>query len=365
MAEITVEHVRHGYGGDLSDPSRLALKQIDHVWRDGGAYALLGPSGCGKTSMLNIISGLVKPTAGRILFDGRDMTEVPTEARNIAQVFQFPVLYDTMTVHDNLAFPLRNRKVAPKTIERRVRQVAEMLDLAPMLSKRASGLGAADKQKISLARGLVRDDVAAILFDEPLTVIDPQVKFDLRRKLKLVHEELNLTLIYVTHDQNEALTFADTVVVMSQGEMVQVGSPQDLYERPRHTFVGHFIGSPGMNFLPSTAEGGEIRFAGGALPLPAALGARLRRGAALTIGIRPQALRLARPGEHALRARLIEVEPRGSHRIADIAMGAARLKMRLREEESAPADGLDIHFPPGASLVYADDQFVGSLDGKD
>ena len=357
MAEITISALRHSYDGDLSDRSRLALKGIDHVWRDGGAYALLGPSGCGKSSMLNIISGLVRPTAGRILFDGRDVTDLRPEERNIAQVFQFPVLYDTMTVAENLAFPLRNRRLPAPVIARRVAEVAEMLDLGPLMKRRAAGLGAAEKQKISLGRGLVREDVAAILFDEPLTVIDPQVKFDLRRKLKLVHETLKLTLVYVTHDQSEALTFADEVVVMSQGEVLQAGTPEALYERPSHSFVGRFIGSPGLNFLPCALEGGEIRFDGGRLPAP---GIAVPGAAKLTLGLRPQAIRPA-AAPTGIEADLIEVEDRGSYRIADLALGANRIKMHLPEDIALPAGRFPLAFRPSSTLVYADDQLVGDL----
>ena len=223
---------------------------------DGGAYALLGPSGCRKTTLLNIISGLVQPSHGSVKFDGVDVTARTPQQRNIAQVFQFPVIYDTMTVAENLAFPLLNRRksqrgLTPEKIRQRVGQIAEMLELSGQLDTRAAGLAADAKQKISLGRGLVREDVSAVLFDEPLTVIDPHLKWQLRRKLKQIHHELKLTLVYVTHDQVEALTFADRVVVMTRGRAVQIGTASELFERPQHTFVGHFIGSPGMNFLPA------------------------------------------------------------------------------------------------------------------
>ena len=184
-----------------------------------------------------------------MLYDGKDVTDLPPEKRNIAQVFQFPVLYDTMSVFNNLAFPLRNRGVEESEVKKRVLEVAEILDLTPFLNKRAAGLAADAKQKISLGRGLVRSDVAAILFDEPLTVIDPHLKWHLRRKLKEVHEQLKLTLIYVTHDQVEALTFADQVVVMYEGEIVQIGTPQELFENPKHKFVGLFYREPGYEFF--------------------------------------------------------------------------------------------------------------------
>lgn len=240
----------HSYTCNPSKDSDYALLPLKMSFRAGGAYALLGPSGCGKTTMLNIISGLVRPSQGSVKFNDKDVTDLSPQERNIAQVFQFPVLYDTMTVAENLAFPLRNRGMDSAYIKRRVGEVAEMLELESQLDHRASGLSADAKQKISLGRGLVRPDVAAILFDEPLTVIDPHLKWQLRRKLKQIHQELQLTLIYVTHDQVEALTFAQEVVVMTHGRAVQMGSAEDLFQRPAHTFVGHFIGSPGMNFLP-------------------------------------------------------------------------------------------------------------------
>lgn len=257
MAAIELD-LAHSYVSQPQSDDDYALLPLRFTFRDGGAYALLGPSGCGKTTLLNCISGLLRPSQGRILFDGRDVTALTPQQRNIAQVFQFPVVYDTMTVADNLAFPLRNRGMPEAHIRERVGRIAEMLDMSGQLSRRASGLSADAKQKISLGRGLVRSDVSAVLFDEPLTVIDPHLKWQLRRKLKEIHHELKLTLIYVTHDQTEALTFAEEVVVMSKGKAVQIGSPEDLFERPAHTFVGHFIGSPGMNFMPAQWQEGAL-----------------------------------------------------------------------------------------------------------
>ncbi|MCB4767803.1 ABC transporter ATP-binding protein [Ancylobacter sp. Lp-2] len=295
MASITLDHLAHAYRPDPQGPQDYALKEINHVWRQGGAYALLGPSGCGKTTLLNIISGLVTPTQGRILFDGRDVTKLPTEARNIAQVFQFPVVYDTMTVRENLAFPLKNRHLPRETIAKRVEEIAARLDMSAALDRKASNLTADAKQKISLGRGLVRADVAAILFDEPLTVIDPHLKWQLRSTLKELHRALDLTMIYVTHDQTEALTFADTVVVMHDGAVVQTGTPEELFERPAHTFVGHFIGSPGMNVLPARVEGATAHIGDVAVPLARAYPA-LPAGAKIELGVRPEFATLARAG---------------------------------------------------------------------
>ena len=205
-----------------------------------------------------------------------------------------------MTVAENLAFPLRNRKVPVDRIRARVGQIAEMLELSGQLDQRAAGLAADAKQKISLGRGLVREDVAAVLFDEPLTVIDPHLKWQLRRKLKQIHHELKLTLVYVTHDQVEALTFADQVVVMTRGRAVQVGSADALFERPQHTFVGHFIGSPGMNFLPGRCGERACR--------STAACSRCRPGRPLpegdiTLGVRPEYVTLAVAGNAPARCR--------------------------------------------------------------
>jgi len=178
-----------------------------------------------------------------------------------------------------------------------VGRIAEMLEMSNVLDRRASGLTADAKQKISLGRGLVRSDVSAILFDEPLTVIDPQLKWELRRKLKEIHHEFKLTLIYVTHDQTEALTFADQVMVMARGRAVQVGSADDLFERPAHTFVGHFIGSPGMNFLPAQWRDGALRVGQHRLQgVPAELAVKLEGAGPVKLGVRPEYLRVTDPG---------------------------------------------------------------------
>src|SRR6185503_8248053 len=321
MAAIHLEQLRHSYRAEPRESvdADWALRGIDLKWRDGGAYALLGPSGCGKTTLLNLISGLLTPTRGRILFGERDVSRLEPGERNIAQVFQFPVVYDTMTVHDNLAFPLRNRGLAQADIERRVHEIAAMLDLDDRLTQRAAGLTADAKQKISLGRGLVRSDVAAILFDEPLTVIDPKLKWQLRSQLKQLHAQVASTMIYVTHDQTEALTFADTVIVMFEGDVVQIGSPEELFERPAHTFVGYFIGSPGMNVLPATIEGATAHVAGHALPLARAY-PDLPRDKRIEIGIRPEHVTLSDNGS-GLPVQVQRIDDIGRVKIARVKLG--------------------------------------------
>ena len=310
MARIELD-LAHAYKRDPQRDEDYALLPLKMSFADGGAYAVLGPSGCGKTTMLNIMSGLVPPSHGTVLFDGQDMTRATPQQRNIAQVFQFPVIYDTMTVAENLAFPLKNRGVAPDRIKQRVGQIAEMLELSGQLDQRAAGLAADAKQKISLGRGLVREDVSAVLFDEPLTVIDPHLKWQLRRKLKQIHHELKLTLIYVTHDQVEALTFAERVLVMTRGRTVQVGSASELFERPQHTFVGHFIGSPGMNFLPARGVAGGFEVAGQTLTAPNAALASIEQ---FTLGVRPEYVSFAvANAEGAVPARVSQVQDIGTY----------------------------------------------------
>ncbi len=361
MARIEFKALGHCYQAPARGAPTYALKPMNQTWRDGGAYALLGPSGCGKTTLLNIISGLLYPSEGRVLFDGVDVTDSPTERRNIAQVFQFPVIYDTMTVYDNLAFPLRNRRVSEPEVKRAVEQVADMLELTADLKKRAHGLSADAKQKISLGRGLVRNDVGAILFDEPLTVVDPHLKWTLRRKLKQIHQELKLTLIYVTHDQTEALTFADEVVVMHEGRIVQSGTPQELFEKPAHTFVGHFVGSPGMNFLPCTLDGDGACIDNVVVPLAAGIARKAReRGGRYEIGVRPEFLRLeTEPGDGAPRVRVEAIEDLGSHRIVTVRLGMQALKVKVPEEQEIERDGGYLGFTPALTKLYADGELIG------
>ena len=356
MARISLEQLRHSYLAQPAGDADWALKDINLEWADGGAYALLGPSGCGKTTLLNIVSGLLRPSAGRVLFDGRDVTGSPPDQRNIAQVFQFPVVYDTMSVHDNLAFPLRNRGVPEAKVQGRVREIAALLDLEPMLASRAANLTADGKQKISLGRGLVRADVNVIMFDEPLTVIDPHLKWRLRSKLKELHQRIGMTMVYVTHDQTEALTFAEQVVVMIDGQVVQAGTPVELFERPQHTFVGHFIGSPGMNILPCEVENGVARFAGRAVPTANAAAGAAARGARTELGVRPEFVRFSHDG---IPVRVLRVADAGRHQIVETRHGEAVIRLLLGEREAVPAESARVSFDPAFTNLYLDGWLAG------
>lgn len=360
MARIHLKNIAHSYLPNPKAAEDYALRPMDHIWEDGGAYALLGPSGCGKSTLLNIISGIVQPSEGRVLFDEKDVTTALTKERNIAQVFQFPVIYDTMRVYDNLAFPLRNRGFSESQVRERVHEVADMLDLTSVLKKRARGLTADAKQTISLGRGLVRSDVAAILFDEPLTVIDPHLKWILRRKLKQIHEHSKLTLVYVTHDQNEALTFADKVVVMQQGEVLQLGTPQELFERPAHTFVGHFIGSPGMNFLPCTVAGDRAMVGQHSITLQPGEGAKaVQKGGAMKLGLRPEFLQLASDAnDGGLPVTVVAVEDLGNYKIATVRLDEHVIKVKMPEIQLVPAEKCYLNLTPELIRLYADEWLV-------
>ncbi|MEX2408452.1 MAG: ABC transporter ATP-binding protein, partial [Rhodovibrionaceae bacterium] len=236
----------------------------------------------------------------------------------------------------------------------RVREIAAMLDLTEMLPRRASGLTADGKQKISLGRGLVRDNVNVIMFDEPLTVIDPHLKWLLRSKLKELHQKVGATMIYVTHDQTEALTFADQVVVMHDGRIVQIGTPVDLFERPRHTFVGHFIGSPGMNVLPCELDNGRPHFGGIAIetgqgPLAAAPDGRLE------IGVRPEFVSFA---EEGIPVEIVKVSDAGRYQVVETRHGDAAIKLLIGEDRELPSENARLRFDPAHTQLYADGWIV-------
>ena len=357
MAGLRMQNLAHSYlekPGEREGPD-WALRDIDQDWEDGGAFALLGPSGCGKTTVLNILSGLLTPRCGKVLFDERDVTALPPQQRNVAQVFQFPVVYDTMSVRDNLAFPLRNRGMDESGIAKRVAEVAEALELEAQLERSAAGLTADVRQKISMGRGLVRTDVSAILLDEPLTVIDPELKWRLRSNLKALHRQFRHTMMYVTHDQTEALTFADSIMVMHDGRIVQQGGPVELFTTPRHKFVGHFIGSPGMNFAPCDIDGGMAVLGGARVPL--ARPAPPPGAATVELGVRPEFIRFGREGLPVAVERVTDV---GRYRIAEVAIAgvAQPFKALVPEAVEIPADP-KVCFDPEYTYAYYDGWMAG------
>ena len=351
---MTVNNYGHSYLQSQSKDEDWAIRNVNIDWEDGGAYALLGPSGCGKTTLLNIISGLIIPTRGKILFNDEDITEKNPVERNIAQIFQFPVIYDTMTVFENLAFPLRNRKIPEEDITRKVNEIAEMLELTSTLHNRASGLTADGKQKISLGRGLVRSDVNVIMFDEPLTVIDPHLKWVLRSKLKELHQKIKRTMIYVTHDQTEALTFADQVVVMHEGQIVQTGTPVELFEKPKHTFVGHFIGSPGMNILPCEINKGLVAVNGTKIETS---NSKIDNSnfSKIEIGVRPEFISFNKEG---LPVKILNVSNTGKNKIIETESDSGKIKLITKASEKIPEGSAFLTFKKEYTYVYGDNWIV-------
>ena len=357
MAKIDLSNISHTYNPNDANPT-YALNPFSMTWENGNRYAILGPSGCGKTTMLNIVSGLVKPSGGNILFDDKDVTDLKTESRNIAQVFQFPVIYNTMTVYDNLAFPLKCRNFSKEKIEERVQSVSQTLNLASFLNMPARKLTADQKQLISLGRGLVREDVAAVLMDEPLTVIDPDLKFRLRRSLKEINEQYKTTLVYVTHDQNEAMTFADNIIVMDQGEIVQVGLPKELFEKPKTTFVGYFIGSPAMNLFNSKVSSDySIEFNN--LLINTKTNLSKIKEKEIKFGIRSEFIKIAKDQkENLIDAKVSRVEDFGNFKLITGRVGDFEIKSKVERETSISSENIRLYLPPDKCCIYFKDKLV-------
>ncbi|WOJ95455.1 ABC transporter ATP-binding protein [Congregibacter brevis] len=251
MADISLNDLSFRYPGATDE----TLANLNLEIANGEAHALLGASGAGKTTLLNILSGLLVPTTGSLCFDGEDVSELSGRRRNVAQVFQFPVLYESLSVAENLAFPLKTRKADATLISQRIDYICKELEIDDIRARKPATLSLFQKQLVAVGKALAWPDVSMVLLDEPLTAVEPRTKWRLRQTLRRVQADLKVTMIYVTHDQTEALTFADRVSILSAGGIVQTGTPQELYSSPTHEFVGHFVGSPGMNFLPAEALG--------------------------------------------------------------------------------------------------------------
>jgi glycerol transport system ATP-binding protein len=356
MASVTLDNIGHAYD-DQTPVNQWPLKPLSLTFEAGRTYALVGPSGCGKTTMLNIISGLVEPKEGRVLFDGQDVTALPTAKRNVAQVFQFPAIYRSMNVFDNLAFPLVCRNWEAEKIKTRVEEVADILGISSKLNRAAWRLGVDEKQLVSLGRGLVRDDVAVLLMDEPLTVIDPQLKFMLRKRIKQANDVLGSTIIYVTHDQYEAMTFAEELLVMSAGEVIQKGTPEELFEQPINRYVGYFIGSPAMNFLRGTSTGGVLSIEGASL----SVASTNAPDGEVELGIRPEYVVPAAAGTaNSVSVEVTGVLDQGNTRVVNCQLGSQTIKMKVPREVSVPDSGeMNIALPKDKSFVYLEGNLIG------
>jgi ABC-type sugar transport system ATPase subunit len=289
MSDVRLVAVSKRYDGT----SRPVIPHLDLVFPAGELAVLVGPSGCGKSTTLRIVAGLEEPSSGQVLIAGRDVTNVPPADRDIAMVFQSYALYPHMSVYENLAFALRIRRTSDAEIKRRVEEVADSLGLTPYLDRRPKALSGGQRQRVAIGRAVVREP-KVFLFDEPLSNLDAKLRSDMRREIARVHAESKTTSLYVTHDQVEAMTLADRIVVLKDGVVQQVGAPTEIYERPANRFVAGFFGTPSMNFLAAelAADGGAARARGPGFDLPAPPIGDDRAGKVI-VGIRPEAVTLA------------------------------------------------------------------------
>jgi multiple sugar transport system ATP-binding protein len=316
---IELRGVAKTFGGPSS--SFVAVEQLDLVVKRGEFVVLLGPSGCGKTTTLRMIAGLESPTRGRVLIDGLDVTLLPPGRRDIAFVFQMFALYPHLSVEENVAFPLRAARVPAHALQRRVDEVIDRLDIDHLRQRKPRHLSGGDQQRVSLARAMVRDP-KAFLMDEPLGTLDADQRERTREQLRAIHNELGATTVFVTHDQLEAMGLADRIAVMNEGKLLQYDTPRRVYEHPADLFVAHFIGSPGMNFLPTMlAEDGAMTIAGTTMRLHVQ---QARSG--VRLGIRPEYVTIDPSGTPAT---VEHTELLGSYNLVALKLGGTLIKARV------------------------------------
>jgi multiple sugar transport system ATP-binding protein len=328
---------------------RVAVRDLTLDITEGELLVLVGPSGCGKSTVLRLIAGLEAPTRGRILIDGRDMTGVPPQARDLAMVFQSYALYPHKTVAENLAFGLRMRAMDRAAIDARVRTVAAALQIEPVLDQKPSHLSGGQRQRVALGRAIVREP-RAFLLDEPLSNLDPQLRFDTRAELGHLHRRLRATMIHVTHDQEEAMTLGDRIAVMRDGSAEQVAAPLEVYERPANRFVGTFVGSPRMNLLEASVSaktGGRATLDGIGFSIePPSVDLEAR--SALVLGIRPRDIAIVEPGRGDALARIDLVEPLGHEVVIrarlDQGRGPSVTIVVGNDQVRAPAEAVGVQF---------------------
>ncbi|WP_374384165.1 ABC transporter ATP-binding protein [Dongia sp.] len=342
MATLTIKNITKRYG-----PVET-LKGIDLDLADGEFLVLLGSSGCGKSTLLNIVAGLIEPSGGDVLIDGQSILRVHPKDRNIAMVFQSYALYPNMSVARNLGFGLEMRGVDKSARQAAIEKVAGILQIDHLLDRKPAALSGGQRQRVAIGRAMVREP-KVFLFDEPLSNLDAKLRVEMRTELKKLHQRLGTTIVYVTHDQIEAMTLATRIAIMRDGIVQQFAPPQEIYERPANLYVAGFIGSPGMNFLHGTIEGSDggssFRLAEDGngqpahLPLPAHIVGGAKPGQAVVLGIRPETISLAL-GQPSVASGIAEIaalidvlEPTGADTLASLKLGNTQITARLR-----PAD---------------------------
>jgi multiple sugar transport system ATP-binding protein len=320
MADVSLEHVTKHFGGAAAAVNDLTLDI-----RDRELMVLLGPSGCGKTTGLRMVAGLERPDSGEIRIGGRRVNEVEPKDRDVALVFQSYALYPHMTVHDNMLYPLKVRRMSRAEREQRVRQAAELLRITSLLERKPRQLSGGEQQRVALGRAIVREP-RVFLMDEPLSNLDAKLRVHTRAELKALQQQLGTTTVFVTHDQAEAMTLADRIAVMNAGSLQQVGTPDDVYDRPANLFVAQFMGSPPMNTLPVERANGELVTEGGwRFPTPHGLSPE----GSLTLGIRPEDITLSlTPDNGAFPAAVFVSEPLGNEVIVNVLVGETVVKVR-------------------------------------
>ena len=337
MAEVTIRELRKSYDGTQ------VIHGLDVDIADGEFVVLVGPSGCGKSTLLRMIAGLEGITSGTIAIGEKVVNHLPPSERDIAMVFQNYALYPHKTVASNMAFALRMRRMDKAEISRRVRDAAEILGLTPYLDRYPRALSGGQRQRVAMGRAIVRDP-QVFLFDEPLSNLDAKLRVQMRTEIRELHQRLKTTTVYVTHDQIEAMTMADKIVVMQDGVIRQIGSPLELYDRPANTFVAGFIGSPSMNMLETEAQGGVADLGGVSVPVPAQDGERL------VIGVRPEHLVLSDSG---LPAEIAVIEPTGSEMHVILRAGGREMVALVRERvELKPGQRVHLGVAEGMAHVF-------------
>jgi multiple sugar transport system ATP-binding protein len=348
MAQVAIRGARKSFG------TVEVLHGVDLDVADGEFVVLVGPSGCGKSTLLRMIAGLESVTGGTIAIGNRVVNNLPPKERDIAMVFQSYALYPHMKVSDNMAFALKLRRTDQKTINERVATAAEILGLTPYLDRYPRQLSGGQRQRVAMGRAIVRDP-QVFLFDEPLSNLDAKLRVQMRTEIKELHQRLKTTTVFVTHDQVEAMTMADKIVVMHDGIVEQVGAPLELYDNPANLFVATFIGSPGMNLIKGTAKsGGSIDVAGSNLPVAGTH--KVKDGQPIVYGIRPEHIDLADDG---LPATVAVVEPTGSETQVFLRLGESDIVAVFRDRHNFQP-GQTVHLKPRPEFVHLFDSASGA-----
>ncbi len=357
MASVNVANVRKSYG------HFEVLHGVDIDIADGEFVILVGPSGCGKSTLLRMIAGLEEISGGDVAIGGRVVNDVEPKSRDIAMVFQSYALYPHMTVEANMGFSLRLAKAPKDEIKRRVRDAAQILGLESLLERYPRNLSGGQRQRVAMGRAIVRQP-QVFLFDEPLSNLDAKLRVQMRSEIKQLHQRLRTTTIYVTHDQIEAMTMADRIVVMRDGYVEQIGSPLELYDRPANLFVAGFIGSPGMNLIRGkiSAEGPLEFIADGGARLPLQQDIDVTRGSEVVYGIRPENIAI---GEGGINAEVVVVEPTGAETLIVASVGSDNIVLALRERIGSRA-GDTISLKPDTGKLHLFDGATGQrIGGRD